>query len=236
MTIIGTLVASYRKLGHKVTDGLTKIGSKINLKSKMKPNFGYSKMTTEMKLRAKMASLAYDKPTDRPKELEGLKLDEEINTKYHMVYAGSKVYLVFRGTAPTDVRDLISDYRIVKGQEAGNERFREALKIADKVHKKYPKKTIVTVGHSLAGAISQYVDREKDYVKESSTWNAGSGRGALERSFLTATGVMKPYSTTKFHHVVGDPISMAGGGAGQKYYSYPKRAGNPHTMDNWTAV
>ena len=146
MGILGKLVSGFRSLGKKVTDSLSVLGKMIRIPPHLKPNFDFNRMTKEMKTLAKMAQLAYEPPNKRPKEFNGYQLDEEFNKKYHCVYVGSKVYVVFRGTSPTDLRDLRSDYNIVVGKEGGNERFQEALRIADAVHKKYPGKTMYASG------------------------------------------------------------------------------------------
>ena len=233
MGILGKLVSGFKSIGKKVTDNLSVIGKKIGLSKNLKPNFDFSRMTKEMKLRAKMAQLAYEPEGKRPKELEGFKLDEEFNKKYHVVYVGNVVYLVYRGTSPTDLRDLKSDYDIVLGKESKNERFEEALRIADKVHQKYPKKTMVTTGHSLGGTLASHVARSKSYVKNNSSWNPGAGKGALERSFRYATGLSKGHKRGIVHKVLGDAISMSAGMSGQKLYTYPTRGLKSHSIDNF---
>lgn len=233
MGILGKLVAGYRSLGKKVTDGLTKIGSKIKLKSQLSPNTDYHKMTKQMKFQAKIAQLAYEAPQKRPKELEGYKLDDEFNKTYHCVYAGSKVYLAFRGTSPTDLRDLKSDLDIVRGEEVKNERFREALKLADKVHKKYPSKIMYATGHSLGGRLSQIVSKLKSFVKKGIGFNPGCGKGCLWEAFEYASGgkANQAYTT---HKVIGDAISASSGMSGGKVYSYPtKGALKSHSIDNF---
>ena len=234
MGVLGKLADGMKKLGHKVTDNLSRIGKKLGVSSSLTPNFDFNRMTNVMKIRAKLAQLAYETPKKRPLGIQGYNLDKEFNKTYNMVYVGkSDVYLVFRGTSPTDVRDLVSDYKIVKGEEAGNERFREALKIAEAVHKKYPNKKIYTVGHSLGGTLAQFVDREKDYVKKGIGFNPGAGKGSLERAFLYGTGLRKADKTLISHHVIGDPISMASGLAGGKRYTYPTRGASSHSIDNF---
>ena len=232
MTILGKLVSGFRTLGKKVRDDLSGIGKKIKLKSQLKPNTDYSKMTKEMKLQAKMASLAYDAPAKRPTDMEGYRLDPDFNDKYNMVYVGKVVYLVFRGTSPTDVRDIKSDLEIVRGTEVTNERFREALELADKVHKKYKGKTMITVGHSLGGRLAQIVAKKKSFVKKGVGWNAGCGKGCLWEAFDYASGgKAQPYIS---HKVLGDAISMSSGMAGGKVYSYPtKGALKSHSMENF---
>ena len=232
MTILGKLVSGFRKLGKKVADDLSVIGKKIKLSSQLKANFDYGRMTKEMKLQAQLGHLAYEPPAKRPKELNGYQLDEEFNDKYFVVYVGSKVYLVFRGTSPTDARDLVSDYKIVKGQELSDGRFKESLALADKVHQKYPKKSIITVGHSLGGRLAQVVSKLKSYVKKGIGFNPGCGKSCLEESFRYATGgqAQKTYET---HKILSDPISMSSGMSGGKVYSYPSRGAKSHSIDNF---
>ena len=233
MGILGKLVSGFKSIGKKVTDNLSRIGSKIGLSKNLKPNFDFGRMTKEMKFRAKMAQLSYEPQAKRPKELEGYKLDEEFNKKYHMVYVGKYVYLTFRGTSPTDIRDLKSDYDIVLGKDSNNERFQEALTIADNVRKKYPKKKMITNGHSLGGSLSSHVGRSKTYVKHSVGWNPGAGKGALERSFRYATGLSKGHKKGIIHKILGDPISMSAGMSGQKLHTYPTKGLTSHSVDNF---
>ena len=233
MTILGKLSAGFRKLGQKVTDTLSKIGSKIHLSSQLKPNTDYGKMTAEMRLHAKLADASYRPPKQRPQDIEGYKLDSQFNDTYYCVYhKGKKVYLCFRGTSPTDARDLKSDLQIVRGGEIGDGRFKESLAVADRVRAKHKNKTLVTVGHSLGGRIAQVVAKLKSFVSKGYGFNPGCGLGCLaeaQENLLRKQKYARQYVT---HKVLGDPISTTAGLVG-KVYTYPTKGAKSHSMENF---
>lgn len=130
-------------------------------------------MTTSDKfIYAVLSSVAYKKTLeDKYKQLKkyGLNRDyfvmEEFTDKNITTFfdvENEKIIMSFRGTDGGNnlgmrYEDLLIDYQLAIGRLRSTKRFEEAVKMLEKVIKKYGKNNISLCGHSLGGAIADYI-------------------------------------------------------------------------------
>jgi esterase/lipase len=138
-----------------------------------------------------------------------------------------RAILAYKGTAPTNISDLISDLFIALGETADSTRFQQALEAYKKVSSKYKKLSIT--GHSLAGTMSQYVARATG--ADAYSWNAGWGLDANLPKYLNK------YKNIKIFKILSDPISLFTGFENistMKVFDLPNKRGfSAHTVDNF---
>jgi hypothetical protein len=87
----------------------------------------------------------------------------------------TNIVTAFRGTQKKNPNDLNTDYLMVvmEGRfDSPPNQFEQANEFIDSLHKKYPDATISLTGHSLGGAIAQYLTVTNDYVKNAVTFSA----------------------------------------------------------------
>ena len=70
-----------------------------------------------------------------------------------------KVTIAFRGTDPTNWRDLTTDALMTTGWGSWGTRFKNARKITEEVIRRYGKENVVVTGHSLGGAQALHVSQ-----------------------------------------------------------------------------
>jgi hypothetical protein len=118
---------------------------------------------------AKLLEVSYE-PEKRQelykqKGLENLRfLDDYSNYNTHAYELNGAPILVHRGTAlnKDPIGDILSDYSIFKGYGDYLPRVQKGKKITKELDKKYNKKTL-QVGHSLGGAVAEYVGKDGDH-------------------------------------------------------------------------
>lgn len=156
----------------------------------IKKRFGgksVSSVPQEHRDELEVAREAYEKPADRKREIMGYTYDPSISAKRWAVYvddANKKINLGFRGTVPTQIRDLGTDLAIgltdttrLDPKAFGRTIYMsEARKAYNAVKSKYPEHDITISGHSLGGKIAQQIGKEFDdnYVG----FNPGGGNFA----------------------------------------------------------
>ena len=107
-----------------------------------------------------------------------------------------RVILSFRGTDGGNnlgmrYEDLLTDYQLAIGRLRSTKRFEEAVEMLEKVIKKYGKNNISLCGHSLGGAIADYIS--DIYKIPTYIYNTGSSPLSVINNPLP-----KRYTTEKF--------------------------------------
>lgn len=158
---------------------------------------------------------SYAPPDRRPPVIEGARYDRFLSDQNSAVYANpenNRVIIAFRGTVPTEGRDLFDDLRIVTSTFAGSQRVKDGKALVKQAAEKYgiPVQEVELTGHSLGGRISQAVGSQL-HSERFTGLNVGSS--PLDILFRTAgSGQGRTYTTGI------DPISisntLASGGQG----------------------
>jgi hypothetical protein len=116
---------------------------------------------------AKLSAIAY---SNNRMSFNGYKYIEEFSTPETAVYQkNDTIYLGFRGTA--HLRDVITDVKMIKGEEQTTNRFQKSYKLAQDFKAKGFK--VVVSGHSLGASQSWFVG-EQDPTIEAYGFNIGS--------------------------------------------------------------
>jgi hypothetical protein len=99
----------------------------------------------------KMLNASYEK--NRPKEIDGYQLDEELSVPTVAVYfspSTRKAKVIIRGTEVT-IKDWLNNIQYAVGNYVKTDRFKIAKEVSDKAEAKYGKANIDTIGHSQGG-------------------------------------------------------------------------------------
>lgn len=131
-----------------------------------------------------VANEAYVKPQNRKREIMGYKYDSDLSAKRWAIYVKDdtkQINLGFRGTIPTNIRDLGSDLKILiqdtfKSPIPTFKRsvyMKEAREVYKNVLSKYPGYDITITGHSLGGRVS--LETAKEFNDNAVMFNAGGG-------------------------------------------------------------
>ena len=128
--------SSVFKLGKKVVGGVARLGKKAD--ASVRRHFssykGVDAMGDHDKVMARMADTAYDS-TGKAK-IGDYEFQNALSTEQEAVYHDPKskrTVVSFRGTVPTDARDLVSDKAIVLGRESSDPRYKKSLQVYDRV-------------------------------------------------------------------------------------------------------
>jgi len=128
----------------------------------------------------RLLSAGYESNAKREQErleAEGYVKDHSLSTKKDKVYYSpydKKAYVVYKGTNPTDIRDLATDAALAVGVGRFTPRFKRAKRIAKKAASKYGSEHTVAVGHSLGGSLAT-----ESGLKHRVTFNKGVGIGGI---------------------------------------------------------
>jgi len=159
-----------------------------------------------------------------------LDIDNSIEGKWGVYVSEKKpdtAIMAFKGTAPTNISDLISDLFIALGETDSSTRFQQALDAYNNVKNKY--KNISITGHSLAGTISQYIGRKTGV--DTYSFNGGWG---LDKNL---TSYLNKYKNIKIFKILSDPVSLYNGFENLKdmkvFNIENKRGFSAHTIDNF---
>lgn len=124
----------------------------------------------------KLVGLSYN---PKKKSTKRFKIDKRFTNNKHTVVTDKKrkrKIVVFKGTNPTDVRDLRSDLALGIGVHASDPRFKNSKSIVKKVRKASKKEgmgsKLTLIGHSLGGSLAEYASKKKD---KTLTVNKGAG-------------------------------------------------------------
>jgi hypothetical protein len=170
---------------------------------------------------------AYETTAKHKDELHGWERDITMSGPDHTVYhKGGKAKIAYRGTNPSNFKDLAADGLLAVGLQDKSNRFKRAVRTARQVKEKYGGDVSVT-GHSLGGAQAAHVSRAVG-VK-------GTGFGA---AMSPVDSHLRRRTYSNFHSVstFNDPVSSI-------THHHTRRIGkkttvkgtkwNPHAMSNY---
>lgn len=175
---------------------------------------------------AALAQDAYDPKGKHKDELHGWERDVSLSGPDHTVYhKAGKAKVAYRGTRPSNFKDLAADALLAVGLQDKSNRFKRAVRTAERVKQKYG--DVSVTGHSLGGAQAAYVSRAVG-VK-------GTGFGA---AMSPVDSHLRRRTYSKFHSIstFNDPISSIThhhtGRIGKKT-TVKGTKWNPHAMSNY---
>ena len=114
----------------------------------------------------RMLNASYSK--DRPKEIDGYQLDEELSVPTVAVYfspATRKAKVIHRGTEGT-IKDWLNNVQYAVGNYVKTDRFKISKEVQDKAEAKYGKSNIDTIGHSQGAIPSRLLGNDTANVIE----------------------------------------------------------------------
>jgi len=115
----------------------------------------------------------------------------------------------YRGTDPTNIKDIVADAQILLGNPIENltagcyGRFCEAEQKYERAKERFPQANISTTGHSLGGKLGLYVAKKNDL--EANVFNVGSS--PFDAFFQLKT--LDNKNPINVYHTSGDPISLS---------------------------
>lgn len=188
------------------------------------PTLPYGMESVKQHRYARLSSAAYNYPQNMSEVrriLKGfgpthvLEIDTDLSTEEHLIVydiATNEVTVAFRGTVPTNPKDLATDARILAGTQKTTERYKDSIALMQQVQMKYgqmegvPRVTVC--GHSLGGGIAAYVAKQYPGIdahvfNAALSWDDVFGQSDDEQSLLESGqyGTMHVYSTPL------DPVS-----------------------------
>jgi len=114
----------------------------------------------------KLLNASYSK--DRPKDIDGLTLDEELSVPEVAVYFDlntKKAKVIHRGTEAS-IKDWLNNIQYAVGNYTKTDRFRISKEVQNKAEAKYGKSNIDTIGHSQAGIPARLLGNDTANVIE----------------------------------------------------------------------
>lgn len=126
-----------------------------------------------------------------------------------------KVTIAFRGTDPTNWRDLSTDALMTTGWGSWGTRFKNARKITEEVIRRYGRDNVVVTGHSLGGAQALHVSQRygvkaevfNPYVHPSDT-NRLRIRADWDKKKGIHHNLVRGYPEAVIHTNVTDPVAL----------------------------
>lgn len=203
-----------------------------------------NRMTEDDKLLAQLSSQAYDHAKgNKDHNIAGYDLVDQLSGDEHVVYrhgGNNRVVIAYRGTDPTKAGDLVADAHIAAGTQAISGRFQRAMETYDKVRRFHKDHDIHLTGHSLGGALANWVSEQTG--EHATTFNPGVGARDLRPAFLRKT---KKGGKRRIVRVRSDPVSKLieaqegffGEGRDVEVVNVDEQLGvlNSHSIDNFTA-
>jgi hypothetical protein len=122
------------------------------------PNIGTDKIRDLLQ-----ASYSRNTPAREIGNKYGLRLDDSLSNAEHKVYVDRKNRPTVAFTGSRKVGDWMTNALLATGLEGFSTRFRDSKKLMEDVRKKYSAPATI-LGHSLGGAITEYVGGKKDKV------------------------------------------------------------------------
>jgi hypothetical protein len=155
---------------------------------------------------------------------EGFTIIHDLTSPDRVVYQHDRtkhVVLAFRGTDPTNPRDLVSDAILAMGNEEISHRFFNAEEITKKTIARYGKNNVTVTGHSLGGSQAMHVSRK--YKVHAEVYDPH----VEWQSAITGTN----YPDVALHTNKYDPIAAFYRGA--HFQSVDARNSYKHSIDNF---
>jgi hypothetical protein len=95
-----------------------------------------------------------------PANRGGYLFQPALSTPEHAVWYNAykkDVHVAFRGTVPTNSKDLVSDAMLMARAEGSNARFADAVSTLESLARKYSDTSLSVSGHSLGGQLATHV-------------------------------------------------------------------------------
>ncbi len=125
-----------------------------------------------------------DSGANKKLEQQGYKKDLSLSNDNQTVFYNPKEKkMVFSVAGTHNLSDVGTDVYLATGNLKSTNRYKSAKKTLDKARNKYKPSNVVVTGHSLGGAIAQYVAKKEDKVV---TFNKGATIGQKTRKNETA--------------------------------------------------
>lgn len=187
--------------------------SENNIRKSYLEELGYSREAGQAAI---LANSIYKPQTDGQDTPEGYTKDRELSNRRSKVYedTNNNVWLVFRGTDPTNMNDIVSDVHIGAGMEEESDRFRESEEHFLKVKEKYGDRKIYVTGHSLGGSLAHYVGLRHENA-ETYTFNKGATPWS-EKNRIDTISKSKQYHFRTWNDIVSAGNPSAHDGSGKK--------------------
>ena len=145
---------------------------------------------------ANLSWIAYQMPEDKYKALRKYGLDQvyflmpkftDINNTTFYNYKTGQITLSIRGTDIDNVLgqrtyDLRTDFQLALGKLRQTERFKDSKNMLDRIISEFPQIQVILTGHSLGGAISDYLSMI--YKLPAILFNTGSSPLSVVRNPL----------------------------------------------------
>lgn len=141
----------------------------------------------------------------------GYDIDTELSGPDRRVYVNSqkKAIIAFRGTNPSNKRDVWADLAMAAHLESKTNRFKNSLDVSRRAVDKYGAENIQVTGHSLGGSQAIYVANKLNLA------------GEAYNPFISSS-IRNKSDKFKVHVTVGDPVSYPG------TYLVPQKNVNVH--------
>jgi hypothetical protein len=137
-----------------------------------------------------------DKKAISKLEKRGFKKDKELSTVNNGVFYNTQNKKLIQTIAGTrSLGDVATDVSLLTGQLKNTARYAESKSVLEKAKKKYNQPTAIIAGHSLGGAITNYIAGKND---KAITHNAGF------------TFNQKSRPNVKHYRTSGDIVSLLG--------------------------
>lgn len=136
------------------------------------------KITVTKKITKKKQDLKWKSLDEKGIRERGYKVDKELSGKDWTVYHNpktNKTSIKYRGTDPSNWRDVSTDALIAVGVQGVGSRFKRAEKVYDRTVLKYGgnKEDVNVFGHSLGGTLALHVNQTRG--AKANAYNPGAG-------------------------------------------------------------
>lgn len=158
---------------------------------------------TELAIDAHLSKAVYQ----NKKKVDGWELDEELSNIDRAVYhKDNKAKVVFRGTDPTNRRDIGTDILVTLGLERYSSRLRNSEKTVALAIQKYGLNNVSLTGHSLGGFIASQISLKNNIPATGFNTSMSPfefAKGRKYKDFHSVSSVYDPisYFTRKFGDV-----------------------------------
>lgn len=154
----------------------------------------------------------------------GYAIDTELSGPDRKVYHNNHhAVIAFKGTTPTNWRDLSVDAAMGINVESFTNRFKNSLEVTKRAIEKYGKENLFLTGHSLGGsqalhvhqktgiqgaAYNPFVSEKTSVDSRKATWLAKN----LSKKDIDRFHLETIRDNFKVHTIFGDPVSLGVGG------------------------